>query len=31
VDAVIKLQERPPIVYLLEPVAAYFSRAFRES
>lgn len=31
IDAVIKLQERPPIVYLLEPVAAYFSRAFRES
>lgn len=31
VTAFIKLKERPPIVYLLEPIGAYFKRAFRES
>jgi len=31
VEAFIKTEDRPPIVYLVKPVADYFSKAFRES
>jgi HlyD family secretion protein len=31
VDAFIRTQDRTPLAYLVEPLSAYFARAFRES